>query len=224
MKLFLVRHAQSVANEKRGGCWPDPPLTDLGMRQANRTAAWLSGHEYRADIFQGKPEKLKADVVYSSPMRRAIETSAALVDALGAPLVVDARLFEVGGLGCCGGAVWGGMPRMEVERRFKGRVGFAGGYRQLGWWFVSRGETLREAFSRVAAWLKDMEVRHAEDVLVVVAHGALFDVLAAVAFGWNEKVWLSMDNAAVARMDFDGNEWKLVFWNQCDHLSGMHSY
>ncbi|RMH42726.1 MAG: histidine phosphatase family protein [Gammaproteobacteria bacterium] len=224
MKLFLVRHAQSLAN-REAGCWADPPLTALGVRQARCTAAWLSRHEFRPEILQSRSERFAADVVYSSPMRRAIETSAEIVRVLDAPLVVDARLFEVGGMGCGGIGVWGGLPRLEIEKRFKGAgVGFTGGYHQMGWWFSSCPESLDAAFSRISAWLREMKGRHGEDVVLVVGHGALFDLLAAAAFGWKRKIWMSMENAAVARIDYDGNEWKLVFWNQCDHLSGMHSY
>jgi len=59
----------------------DPGLTRVGQEQARRTAAWLAG----------RPRPV---AVWSSPLRRAVETAKPLAAALGLDVVVDPRLRE----------------------------------------------------------------------------------------------------------------------------------
>jgi broad specificity phosphatase PhoE len=77
--LIIVRHGQTAANAAGLllGAGSDPPLTDLGRRQA----ASLSS-------VAGVGAALR---VVSSPLRRAVETAS----ALGPPVVVDPRWIEI---------------------------------------------------------------------------------------------------------------------------------
>ena len=65
LKIFLARHGQDEDNA-RGllNGRRDEPLTDLGIIQANKLAQEI------------KDIGLKFDVIYSSPLQRAFETSA----------------------------------------------------------------------------------------------------------------------------------------------------
>ena len=75
MELLLIRHA--LPERVEGSSGPaDPGLTDAGRRQAELLAEYLASE--------------RIDAVYTSPMRRAVETAAPLGDRLGvAPAVVD---------------------------------------------------------------------------------------------------------------------------------------
>jgi broad specificity phosphatase PhoE len=74
-RIYVVQHAEKVAEAG------DPPLTDLGRRQATRTGAWLS--------------TLGIAAVYSSPLLRARQTAQHIAAALGDPTVhIDDRLRE----------------------------------------------------------------------------------------------------------------------------------
>ena len=79
MELLLVRHALPV--RVAGGTAPaDPALSATGEEQARALAAHWAG---------------RVDAVWSSPMRRARETSQPLEEALGRPATVDADLAEM---------------------------------------------------------------------------------------------------------------------------------
>ena len=80
-ELILIRHGrpQRVENEP-GGPPADPPLSPVGADQAQRVAEYLA------------PEGF--DFVYSSPMRRALETAQPLASLLGVDVVVDDELAE----------------------------------------------------------------------------------------------------------------------------------
>ncbi len=81
MELIVIRHGrpERVENASDGA---DPPLTDVGHRQAEAMAAWV------------KTERI--DSIYVSPMARARQTSAPLEAALGleATVVRGIREFD----------------------------------------------------------------------------------------------------------------------------------
>ncbi|WP_165975825.1 histidine phosphatase family protein [Actinomadura rubrisoli] len=72
--FYLVQHA-----EKETGPG-DPGLTALGRSQAARTAQWLEGAGLSA--------------VFSSPMRRAVQTAESIAEASGVAVEVDDRIRE----------------------------------------------------------------------------------------------------------------------------------
>ena len=79
MELVLIRHAEPERVVSTGGR-ADPELTPRGREQARRTAAWLEGEAIAA--------------VWSSPLRRAVQTAEPLAAALGQPVLTDERLSE----------------------------------------------------------------------------------------------------------------------------------
>ena len=72
--IYLVQHGDKV---RLPG---DPGLTELGRDQAAATARWLEGVGLQA--------------LFSSPLRRARETAAAIAAATGLPVQLDDRLRE----------------------------------------------------------------------------------------------------------------------------------
>src|SRR5581483_1871106 len=74
-EVLLVRHADCY--EALDGAQDDPPLSPTGREQARRLGERL--------------RRLPIDAVYSSPLRRAVETAR----AISAEVVLDERLVEV---------------------------------------------------------------------------------------------------------------------------------
>lgn len=79
MEILLIRHALPVRIEAGDGP-ADPPLAELGRRQAEALAAWLATDELHA--------------IYTSPLRRAVETAEPLAAATGLGSIVDEDLAE----------------------------------------------------------------------------------------------------------------------------------
>ena len=79
MELLLVRHALPIRREVTEGA-ADPELSEIGVAQAK-----LLG-EYLADE--------QIDAVYSSPMRRAMETARPVADGQGRETVVADGIAE----------------------------------------------------------------------------------------------------------------------------------
>ena len=120
--IFLVQHAEA-------GPGPgDPGLTDAGRQQAGRTALWLYGCGLNA--------------VYSSPLRRAIETAEHIAGAAGLSVRRDVRLRER--------MNWDGEQTLAEFRAEWDRS-------TLDRDFVpSRGDSSRQAGQRLRSFLLDL--------------------------------------------------------------------
>ena len=81
MKLLMIRHGLPVRTENEGGAPADPPLSDEAREQAAKLANWLSKETIHA--------------VYSSPMRRAVETAAPLATLLGVEVLLEPGVVEL---------------------------------------------------------------------------------------------------------------------------------
>jgi broad specificity phosphatase PhoE len=158
MTVRFVRHGESVANVKRTFSYRinDEPLTDLGQAQAVQVAAYL------ADVVE------QPALVVSSPLRRALETAAPIVEALGAELLVDEGFREVD-VGELDGRT--GQEAFDAHNEvFDAWTDGVADARMPG------GEDLHELGGRVeAALIRSMraaELAGARE-LVVVAHGGI---------------------------------------------------
>ena len=146
--LLLVRHGETDWNrESRFQGHADPPLNARGREQARALAETLAADSISA--------------VYSSPLRRALETAEIVAQRLGVAVetVEGLREVDVG--------EWQGLTRDEIERRFP--VAYA---RWLdhgrGW---ETGESYEEMGERVIAALAELASRHGDETVLVVTHG-----------------------------------------------------
>jgi probable phosphoglycerate mutase len=79
MELLIIRHGLPVRVDDAGGP-ADPELAEEGHEQARRVATFLADEGITT--------------VYTSPMRRAVQTAAPLAELLGVEPVVDDELAE----------------------------------------------------------------------------------------------------------------------------------
>ncbi len=99
-RVLLVRHGQSEWNAI--GRWQgqaDPPLSDLGRRQAREAARAIGA----------------VDAIWASDLQRAAETAAIISSDLGVgPVVLEPDLRERDA------GEYSGLTRSEIEERFPG--------------------------------------------------------------------------------------------------------
>lgn len=99
MKFFFIRHGEIASNVRKVYAgWSEEPLTERGVRQAEKAGELLKGKGI--------------DALYCSPLRRAVQTAEIIGKAVGKVPVKDAHFKEMG-LG-----PWEGLSEDEVERRF----------------------------------------------------------------------------------------------------------
>ncbi len=155
--ILLARHGETDWNrEGRFQGHADPPLNETGRAQATELAAELEGVELTA--------------VYSSPLRRAVETAAVVAAEHGLePVAVDAlREVDVGS--------WQGLTRAEIEARFPEQFARWLDYDQ-GW---EDGESYEAMGRRGVAVLLELAAAHEGERILAVTHGG--PIRAAFAF------------------------------------------
>jgi broad specificity phosphatase PhoE len=178
--ILLARHGETDWNrEDRFQGHADPPLNEAGRQQAAELARSLAGEHLAA--------------VYSSPLRRALETA----DILSRPhelhpVALEAlREVDVGS--------WQGRTRAELEEQVPDQFRRWLGYEQ-GW---EDGETYEEMGSRVVTALLELAERHAGERILVVTHGGPIRATAAFAQGITHsearRAGPVVDNCFVAR-------------------------
>jgi len=180
-RLWLVRHGESIWNAAglvQGQ--RDPGLSPAGHEQAARCARLLA--------VQGRPEAL-----YSSDLRRAVETAAPIAKALGLPVCIDPRLRERS----LGDAE--GVPSASLGPR---RSGIDGARVADADAAPEGGESVRQLYARAAACVAQILASHRGDV-VLVCHGGVVRVLLAWLDGIapEEMTWPVIENAAPIRRD-----------------------
>ena len=203
--LVFVRHGESEGNRDRrfGGHGPTP-LTEVGQRQAEATAALLATSG--------------ATAIVSSDLVRARQTAAPIARALGVDIVFDEGLRERG-LGVLDGMTFEAAERdhPELWARLVARDTT---------WCPPDGETVDDVYQRVSSALDRLVVDHAGNRVVVVSHGlALFHAFAHVcglgtpAAGL--KVFVLVDNCSISTVVHHGDRWVIKGLNHCAHLDGV---
>jgi probable phosphoglycerate mutase len=159
-ELLLVRHGETDWNaESRWQGQADPSLNALGRQQAEALAGELAGERF--------------DAVYSSDLRRALETATIVSERLAVPVVPLSGLREID-VGS-----WSGLTVDEVRECLPGGLERlqAHGY---GW---DGGETPDELQRRVVRALREIVAAHPGGRVLVVTHGGVVRAIGAEAAG-----------------------------------------
>ena len=150
MKIYLMRHGQSVANERGVLCgWTDMPLTERGKEQAATARNKIRGVQF--------------DAIVSSPLKRALETAGIVADGQDVTVVDDFRERNLGALE--------GMTWEEVERDYPDvPVAWPGDPVHFA---PPEGESTQALYDRVSAAADALIGDHPDARnLMIVAHGA----------------------------------------------------
>jgi probable phosphoglycerate mutase len=196
LRLLLVRHGLSSFNTERRIQGRDDlsSLTDEGQRQARLTGAALAD--------------LRLDAVYSSPLSRAANTAAQLLEAQGGGLSAefDDDLLEVDL------APWCGLLGSEVKERFPEAYRLwreAPDQLELERSDGSRFRPIPELMDQARRWLNRLEREHLDRVdqagdelttVLVVAHSAILRCLVMQLLGLPASRFqgLRLENASLS--------------------------
>ena len=199
-RVFLIRHAQAEGNLYRRiqGRY-DGRITKLGRLQIELLRARLL------------PERI--DAVYSSDLRRAMETAEAAAEPRGLEIRKMPGLREIA-LGVWEDRCWGWVERFEAEE-----------YDRLNrdpWnWSVPGAEPGEKTVRRLEAALLAVAEAHPGGEVAVVSHGSAIRLLLAELRGVpSREIWQIpyCDNTAVARLTAEGGRLTLVSCNDNSHL------
>lgn len=180
LTLYIVRHGQSTGNLQKqltGYEADDPPLTELGLLQAERLVSRF--------------EKGSIDLIFCSPLTRAVSTVKPLADYSGLPVHLLTDLVEKG-------------------TADKNGLGFPG-----------ETETSEEAFQRAQRAVSEIASLSSDgDRVLIGTHGTFSSFLIRALLGIDrEDFRIKCDNASVTEIAlFIDALPKLCYLNDVRHL------
>jgi 2,3-bisphosphoglycerate-dependent phosphoglycerate mutase len=224
MKLYIIRHAQStnnaLTNREDRGC--DPPLTDLGWRQAELLAQHLAAGTQREPAAE---PGYNITHLYCSPMWRALQTARPVGQALGLAPQVWIDIHEWGGIYLDHGEPEGfvghpGRTRPEILAEFPDYV-LPEGMTEQGWW--NRGvEDVAGCIARAVHVAKALRERaESEERIAIMSHAGFAAKLVQTLLNQlpGNDVFYHYRNASISRIDFDSDgALHIRYLNRVDHL------
>jgi 2,3-bisphosphoglycerate-dependent phosphoglycerate mutase len=235
MQFYFIRHAQSennllfVETGSMQGRSADPDLSATGWEQARVLAEYLAQHAaVPADIRGHDVQNVQGYAfthLYCSLMIRSVATGVAVARALQLPLVAWADLHETGGIYCMDEQTdehvgLPGRDRAYFERHYPELV-LPDSLDDRGWW-NRPWEAYEERPLRARRVLQTLLARHghSSDRVAVISHGGFYNQLvrAILNLAQDERLWFSLNNAAISRFDFEGEDAWVSYMN---HLAFM---
>ena len=199
-RLIVVRHGETAWNvDTRIQGHLDIPLNATGLWQARQLGDALAGEAISA--------------IYTSDLLRARKTAQAVADATGAALVEEPGLRERA-FGSFQGRTFAEVETEHPEqaRRWRQRDP---DYAPDG------GESLRVLRERVVDTTHRLAARHPGELVLLVTHGGVLDVLYRAATRQDiqaPRTW-QLGNAAINRLLWThGHGLSLVGWADTQHL------
>ena len=199
-RILAIRHGETAWNvDTRIQGHLNIPLNETGHWQAERLGQALAGEEITA--------------IYASDLSRAHETALYVSRASGIPVVPELGLRERG-FGDFEGRTFAeieiALPD-QAERWRKRDPSFA----------PSGGESLLQVQERVLATVNRLAKAHPGELIVMVGHGGVMDVLYRAATRLDlqaARTWL-LGNTAINRLLWSPEGLSLVGWSDTQHLS-----
>jgi broad specificity phosphatase PhoE len=200
IKLILVRHGETAWNRERriqGGS-SDVELDELGRKQVERLALAL--------------KEVKIDAIYSSPLKRALDTAIAIAShhQLAVQVEPDLREMEVGELeGASITEIGANLSQFLIQwRQGQGLEKLPG------------GESVADLADRIWAIIQSINAKYQQGAVVVVSHYFAIVATVCVALGWPltclERI--RVQTGSISIIDLDDRQPRLVSLSDTCHL------
>jgi broad specificity phosphatase PhoE len=202
MRLMLVRHGATVSNvEKRYTGQSDVPLSALGLRQVEALAQALAGDRF--------------DIILTSDLLRAQQTTAAITRHNDAPVRVDPDLREIA-MGA-----WEGHTHVEIARLYADDL--ARWQERPDLHAPPGGETILQLRDRATSALGRCLAEHPTGHVLWVTHGGLIGILLCHALGIDlaHRWQFRRDNGAITALDVGADYAILMRMNDRCHLTAV---
>ncbi len=199
MDLIIIRHARPERIESAPATSEapaDPSLTEIGHKQAQAVADWLSSEPI--------------DALYVSPMARARQTAAPVEKALDMSAIVEAGVQEYD----ASDSQY--LPMEEVRADKAAWQAFV----------ASHGTTDWSGFRRVVTEsIESIIARHKGQTVAIVCHGGVVNAWGAEVLGLEETMFFAPEYTSISRFRAaSSGERSVVSLNETGHLKadGLH--
>lgn len=206
--LLIIRHGETDWNAlQRLQGWSDIILNEAGINQAQNLNNYLQ-KEYLQTVY--KEHGLKPTRIYTSDLKRAIQTAHPLANDLAIEIQIDPDLRERN-YGKLEGKNWREALDHHDTHRHVTPKDFA---EELG------VERLDEFAKRLQRGLNGITQRYPGELVVVISHGGALDMM------WRYFKGLALDaqrevlqrNTTINHVRWDNGLWHLLDWGHKAHL------
>lgn len=197
--FILIRHGKKV--ETIG----DPPLSEVGVRQAQATSEIL--------------QKITINAVYTSPLLRTSQTAEYIALPHNLTIKKDTRLRERSN--------WGDLPDQTFEQ-FLVIWEYCNNNRDYD---PPVGDSARKAGERLEQFLREKHSIYPIGTIIVVAHGGVIADFLINNFPLNyleeirplfiQKKSGIIKECSISTLQFDGNHFSIDSLANIDHLAGI---
>lgn len=196
-EVLLIRHGRSADVVPGSEESADPPLHEVGRRQAAALDSRLAG--------------VRLDAVHSSHLARAIQTAEPLAVRRGLTVETHVDLEEIR---------LGDWANGEFRRRAAvGDPDWVTWSLTRRWDGIPGGEGDEALRQRFAAVLEQLAARHRGDRIAVVAHAGAITAYVSHLLGVHQTMWFPVENTSITVVRLHPSAGvTVVTVNDCHHL------
>ncbi len=202
-RFVLVRHGRTAWNRvERFRGRADIPLDEVGLAQAQATAARVAGEWQPAAI-------------YASPLSRALKTAEAIAGRCGLEVIPEPALIDINY------GEWQGLSPEEVRRRWPPE--FEAWCHAPQEARIPGGEALADVRTRTLEGIRRLAQRHGAETVVLVGHTVVNRVILLAVLGLgNDRFWhLRQEPCAINVFEAEAGDFTLVTLNDTCHLHAI---
>jgi len=199
-RLILVRHAEAEGNVNRiFHGWTDGDITLKGRIQAQRVAERL--------------KDIHIDVLYSSSLKRTLETAEYISRVKGLPIIRTDKLKEING------GDWEGIPWDELPHKWPDEY--------YTWENIPHkhkmpnGESMEEFQQRLVEEIKKIISKEQGKTICIVTHGTAIKSLMCYFKHCDLEEMLNIcwyDNTSITIVDYEDGKFSIVLEGDSSHL------
>ncbi len=199
IRLYLIRHGETEWNKaRRFQGWTDIELSDEGKSQAA-----LLGERFK---------KIDVDEIYSSPLKRAVETAKAIADNKNIEIKMNENFKEINF------GEWEGLTATEISQKFGSGFDEFIKYPEMG---SFPGEmSFDNVTERIKRGLKEVIDGKDDKNIVIVSHGGIVRLIIKYLMGfegeWYNKTWIDNTSVSIVEIRKNGNLMRVL--NDYSHL------
>ncbi len=203
--MIIVRHAEAVGNRIREfHGWTDKEITDRGVLQAQQVAEKL--------------KNIPVDVIYSSVLKRTMETAGHIARSKDLPIITREDLKEIHG------GLWEGMRWDDLVAKYPEEYDIWETKPHLHQ--MPEGESMESFRQRVVNAVEDILQKEDGKKILIVTHGTVIRVLMCWFKGWPVEDIVKVpwyDNTAVTVVTREDDLFQIELEGDASHLDASTS-
>ncbi|MBR6523129.1 MAG: histidine phosphatase family protein [Clostridia bacterium] len=202
--LILERHGQSEGNTKKlftGHA--DIGLTPFGREQVNKSAEYIAGN-------------YKVDKIYSSDLKRAVETAEFVAEKTGLKIIKSAKLRELYA------GEWEGREFDEIEKNYP--EDWKVWRNDIGNARCTGGESVKELGERFISAITEIARENEGKTVLITTHATPIRVTQCLLGGHMLGEMKNLHwgaNASITVLEYDNDGWEIVLSGYDDHLGEL---